>query len=647
VKKTPRNDREGASAGRKAKRRQPHSGLARLVGSPGRTALVLFAIAFLLYANTIGNDFVWDDLELITQNPTMGKLSAQQLASMFTSNFWSGYKAAGYYRPAVAISYHVQYRLFRGNPAGFHFVNTVWNALTVVLIFLFVYLLFRNAILGVVTALVFAVHPLHTENVAWISGRTDVMAAMFAVASLVSYVLFRQRKSWPWLGAALVAFMASLMAKESAAFIPLVVAFLELPPLRALLSPRAGAAGGRATAAGVAGYAVVLAVYFVLRHQALGLALSSYDRYAPGALGVVALPLSIFAGYVGKLVFPFRLNAEWDAHVPGSFADAHAIAGFLLLAALVALVVRWRRVPEVVLGAVILLFGVAPVLNIIPIGEISAERFLYIPSLGFALLLGALFAPAWVAASPGVADLATMRGARRPFVTRERGRELVWVLVIVLVAFAARTMTRGGVWKNEQVLFTETVKAAPESPRARVNLGDVAMRQGRLNDAIALYRKALEIDPDFGLALSNLAGVYAQQQRLDDAAPLIERAVRNHPDNPGLLSNLGSLYYEQGRYEEAEVNLRRSLELDPEQPTAGFNLGLIEFDRKNWTAARARFLLVADLGGHYHMALYYLAMIEATTHSPAAARQYAQRFLALHPQNDEYRERARRLLAGP
>jgi len=647
VKKTPKNDRPAAATGRKAGRRQTRSGIARLLASPGRTALVLFALAFLLYANAIGNDFVWDDLDLITQNPTMGKLSASQLATLFTSNFWSGYQTAGYYRPAVTISYHVQWHLFHGNPAGFHFVNAVWNAIVVTLLFLLVYLLFRNAVMAAVTALLFAVHPLHTENVAWISGRTDVMAAMFALGSLVCYTLFRQRRSWPWFAGALVTFMVSLMAKEAAVFIPLVVVVLELPPLRSRVAP-AGQASSRAGAlAGVVGYVVVFAVYMVLRDHALGLVSSSYPPYAPGLVGRIALPLSIFAGYLARLVFPFRLNAEWDAHVPASFADLHVIAGLALLAAVVFAIVRWRRVPEVVLGAVILLAGVGPVLNIIPIGEISAERFLYLPSIGFALLVGALFAPAWTAASPSLADLPTMRGARRPFVSREHGREMVWVLVVVLVAFAARTVTRNPVWKNEQVLFTATVKAAPKSPRARVNLGDVAMRQGRFNDAIAPYKQALDIDPDFGLALSNLAGVYAQQHRLDEAAPLIERAVRNHPDNPGLLSNLGSLYYEQKRYDEAAAQLRRALELDPEQPTAHFNLGLIEFDRNNFAAARPHFAAVANLGGQYHMSLYYLAVIESTLTSPAAARPYAQRFLALHPRSDAFRKRAQRILSGP
>jgi Tfp pilus assembly protein PilF len=506
-------------------------------------------------------------------------------------------------------------------------------------------MLFRNAVLAVVTALLFAVHPLHTENVAWISGRTDVMATMFATASLLFYVLFRQRRAWPWLAAALVTFMSALMAKEAAACVPLLVVLLELPPLRARISPRGDAATRTATVAGIAAYAAVFLVYVALRQHALGLTLSSYPAYAPGLLGRVGLPLSVFAGYIGKLVFPFRLNAEWDAAVPASFASLHVVAGLVILATLVALVVRLRRVPEVVLGAAILFFGLAPVLNVVPIGEISAERFLYLPSIGFALLLAALFAPAWVAASPGMADIDTMRGARAPFVARARGRELTWVLVIVLVAFAARTVTRNPVWKNEAVLFAATVKAAPDSPRARVNLGDVAMRNGRINDAIALYKQALAIDPDFGLALSNLAGLYTQQHRLDEAAPLIERATRNNPDNPGLLSNLGSLYYEQKRYDDAAKTLARAIELDPEQPTAHFNLGLIEFDRQNWLAARSHFLPVADLGGQYHMSLYYLAVIESTVNSSAAARPYAQRFLAQHPRSDDYRARAQRILS--
>jgi len=641
VKKPPKTDK-------KAKRRGNESALSRLLASPGRTALVIFAVAFVVYANSIAGGFVWDDQDLIVNNPSMGKLGAKGIAGLFSAGFWTDYESASYYRPLVAATYQIQYRIFNGNPAGFHFVNVVWNALVCVLVFYFIYLLLRNAVTAAVAALLFALHPIHTESVAWIAGRTDVLSTLWAMASLVLYAVARQRSKTPLIAAAWVAFLVSLLAKESSVFVPLVVVLLELPPLRSLLLRRADQKRDTATAVtGVAGYFVCVGLYLALRSHALQTTVSSYSDYAQGALGLIGLPLSVFAGYVGKILFPFRLNAEWDSPVPHSLADVHVIAGLVLLAAIVYAALRYRRVPEVVLGAAFFVFGLAPVLNIIPIGEVSAERFLYFPSLGFVLVLGAFFSRALASASPALADLSEAQtGVRPSTMPSARGRQLVWILVVVLVAYAARTVTRNPVWKSEEVLFTETVKAAPNSPRAHVSLGDVALRHGRVSDAIRLYKKALDLDPDGTLALSNLAGVYVQQRRFDDALPLIEHAIEVQPDNAGLQSNLGSLYFEMGRHDDAVAPLERALELNPNQPTAHFNLGLIEFERKNYAAARDHFLRVADLGPGYHMALYYLAAIESAGGNAASARRFAERFLAVHPQNDDYRRGASQILSG-
>lgn len=626
MKKTSKPERK-----KRDRERQGSNWLGSLLRSPLKAALVLFVIAFLLYANTLGHDFVWDDFDLIEGNPNIGKLDADELGRMFFSNFWQGYQHAGYYRPLVTLSYHVQYNVFNGNPSGFHFANVMWNALLCVVIFWFVYLIFDKAALAAVTALLFTLHPLHTENVAWISGRTDVLSTLWAMVSLSLYVCFRQKGNAFALLGALVAFLLALFAKESAAFLPLIVVLLELPPLRALTTRGAGDGGPRwAAPVGVLGSFAILAWYAVLRAQALDTTLSSYRGYADGALGLVALPLSVLAGYAGKLLFPFRLNAEWDAPVPESFAGLHVIVGLVILVAVVVAAFRYRRRPEVVLGAGLFLFGVAPVLNIIPIGEISAERFLFFPSLGFALVLGAVFAPSLSA-----------RAAGRP-----TGRDLTWVLVLLVVAYGARTVTRNPVWADEKTLFTATVAAAPDSPRAHVNLGDVAMREGRLADTIVLYKKALEIDPDYTLALSNLAGVYVQQRQLDAAAPLIERAVRVEPDNAGLLANLGSLYLEQGRSDEALSVLERAVALVPDQPTAHFNLGIIKFQRRQVAAARGHFEKVAGLGPAYNMANYYLAVIENGARNTDRARQYAQRFLQAHGRSDQYARQARAILQG-
>jgi tetratricopeptide (TPR) repeat protein len=547
----------------------------------------------------------------------------------------------GYYRPLVSLSYHIHYQIFDGQPGGFHIVNAIWNALVCALVLAFVYLLFGNIVFALVTALLFAVHPIHTENVAWIAGRTDVLSTLWAMASLVFYVLARkQRKVW-WLVAAVAAFAVSLLAKESSAFLPLVIVLLEWGPFGKLLAP------SKRSVLRPALYFAVLIVYLLQRYAVIGMVGSSYDAYAPGALGAVALPLSILTGYVLKLVLPLRLSGEYDAPVPDGWADVHVLAGLIILVVIVWCVVRFRRRPDVVLGAGLFVFGLAPVLNIIPLGEVSAERFLYFPSLGFALVLGSMFSSALASKYPAWRQVSANGYIGFPKMPPSLAGNIAVLLAVVLVAFAVRTYARNGDWKTEEILFVKTAAASPNSARAQLNIGNVARRNGRTDAAIAAYKRSLEIDPHYPDAMSNLAGIYAAQGRIDEALPLVERALESAPDNLTLLKNLGSIYFERGRFAEAAQLFERVLSLDSRDLIAHFNLGLIRYRAKEYNSARTHFERVAGAGPPLDMSYYYLALIEQASGNMAAAKRHARSFLSVHKQNDPYRQRAQAILSRP
>ena len=231
-----------------------------------------------------------------------------------------------------------------------------------------------------------------------------------------------------WLAAALAAFSLSLLAKESSAFLPLVIVLLEAGPFERLR------AGSKRSWLRPVLYFAVLALYLTQRHAVIGTFGSTYDAYAPGALGAVALPLSILGGYALKLVFPLRLSGEYDASIPGSIADIHVVAGLAVLAAIIYGAIRYRRRPDVVLGAGIFLFGLGPVANLIPIGEISAERFLYFPSLGFALVAGGIFSSAMVAKSYAWREAAGEGYISWPGMKPSTAGNLVFLFILVCTA---------------------------------------------------------------------------------------------------------------------------------------------------------------------------------------------------------------------
>ncbi len=622
------------------------TGLAGWFSRPFRAAATVFALSFLLYANTLGHDFVWDDRDLIVDNSAVATLDGDTVTRIFREDFWAGQPGGGYYRPLVTLSYHVQYQVFDGSPAGFHLVNVLWNALVCALVFAFVYLLFGNPAFGLAASLIFAVHPVHTENVAWVAGRTDVLSTLWAMVSLVFYTLARLRTRraryaryarWLWLAGALAAFFLSLLAKESSAFLPLVIVILEAGPFERLRN------ASKRSWLRPALYFAVFALYLIQRHAVLGAFGSTYDAYAPGALGAIALPLSILGGYALKLIFPFQLSGEYDAPIPTSFAGLHVIAGLAVLAAVIYGAVRYRRRPDVVLGAGIFLFGFGPVANLIPIGEISAERFLYFPSLGFALVAGGFISSAMVARSIAWREAARDGYVAWPGMKPSLAGNLVFLFVVVLAVFGARTVMRNADWKNEEILFAKTVQATPTSARAHLNVGNVARRQGRLAEAVAAYNRSLRIDPGYPDALSNLAGIHASQGRIDEALPLILRALEKAPDDITLLNNLGSIYFQKSRFSDAAQLFEQSLEIDPQQPVAHYNLGLIRFEEGKPNASRRHFERVAGRGPQFVRSWYYLAVLEDERGNVDTASQLASKFLSEYNRDDNFSRRAREL----
>ncbi|UCH84382.1 MAG: tetratricopeptide repeat protein [Candidatus Latescibacterota bacterium] len=619
---------------------------------PSTSIIIVLVLSLAIYANTLGHEFVWDDNALIVENPLIQSLDSSAILDIFTVGFWEVMGSGGpYYRPLVTLSYAIDHEVFAGRPGGFHLTNVVWNALTCVMVFVFVHLLFGNTMIALATALLFAVHPVHTEAVAWVAGRTDVFAAFWSLVALTTYVLARRSGHHLLLFASLFAFFLSLLSKECAVCVPLLIALMELSPMATIIRPRSDPPArpnmnrSLVSIAYVASYFVVLALYFLLRYHTVGTVTSSHDAYAPGILGVLAVPLSVFAGYVYKLLLPIRLSAEYDAPIPSSLADAPVLIGAVLVVMIGWIAWRYRRTPFLFFGIAVFVIGIAAVLNIVPIGEVSAERFLYFPSLGAALVFGGIFGTALVTKHKTI----TAKLARRDH-TKMTSAALVRFLVIlfpiIIVVSVSATVARNAVWRNEITLFANTMERTPNNARAYALFANAALSRGDVDSAIRAYRKALALDPANPNTRNLLAGLYVRQGKLDDALRLVRQALEMSPDDPQFVSNLGSIYLEMGRYAEAEMQFKRALELNPNQLRTHFNLGITLLKQGKAEIGREYFVRALQGGAEFNMANYYLAVTEISMGDSAQARAYARRFLEAYHPDDSYRQTAQSILVG-
>jgi hypothetical protein len=458
----------------------------------GRRLLVIagiMVVATLPYLNSLGARFTFDDYGLVIDNPTVPAGTALHRVFALPSS------TGEIYRPLTIVSY-----LLNGTrPFGCHLVNVLLHALTSVAAFVLAHALVGSVSAATMTGLLFAVHPVHTEAVASVAGRGEVLAALFALVAVIAFV---QANTAPWRLLSLVAFAAALLSKENAlTTIPVLLVVGRFSrrtwtPKSAILS--------------LVPYLVVGALYLVARTAVVGTVTIEPPPMLDNPLAYATVgarlrtALIVLRDYLVVLCVPVRLSADESFNqvaVSLSTLDPRFLVSAGLVAAAVIAVVSMRRRP-LTLGALLWATTLSLTANVLfPIGTIKAERLLYLPSFGWCLAVGSLVAE-WA---------------------RGEGRRVALVGAIVAV-FAGRTWMRNFDWHDEYTLFTATVASSPESARAQSNAAAVYGQRGDLERALTHYQRAVDIYPQYAEAASGAAHACELMGRHDEARRWQERA---------------------------------------------------------------------------------------------------------------------------
>lgn len=529
----------------------------RLSWKAARPWLLVGLVAVLPFLNALPCGFAYDDGAIILGNPAVD--AAAPWWRSLASPYWPAEQRAGLYRPLTLLTYRLQRGMTGDAPLPFHLANVLFHAGAALLSLALLRALWpRRGGLACAGALLFAVHPLHTEAVTGVVGRAEILAAL---GGLGGYLVWLRADARPRraLGCALL-FALAAAAKESAAAWLLVLAahragfFGDGRDYRSLAAARGGSRAALRAAWMVDGGVLAgFALYAAARLAVLG------TLFPPLAVGMADnplfhadLPTRLFTAAkvlvlgAALVVAPVRLSADY------SF-DAIALVrgpwpGLLWVAALLApfaLAWIWRAgrgavMPPLLLYALLVL----PVSNLVaPIGTIFGERLLYLPSLG-------LIAAAAAATATGLEQL------RRP-------RLGILLLAAALLLLAVRTWDRNAVWRDDAALFAATVRAQPRSVKAQTNLGALLARREDWEAAEARYREALRILPGYPAAQNGLGHVLLMQGRLDEAEAAFEEALALHPRSVETLVRFGNLLLERRRPDEALARFDAALAAAP------------------------------------------------------------------------------------
>lgn len=528
-------------------------------------ALAVGVSAVLCYVNAVGNDFVLDDTHLIRDNLRIR--SVAHVPNLFATSYWDVAGPQALYRPLVLVSYAVNYAINGLSPGGYTVVNIALHAGVSLLLFALVRAIGGTLFVAGAAGIAFAVHPVHTEAVAGISGRPELLAAVFFLLAMHLHRLAPGTRSTrlAYRAGTLVCFAGALLSKESAMtlilILPVMDALFQAESIEGLpVRPRSRLVRDYLPLAGVA------VAYLLVRRAVLGSITISESAIAPldnplvpitedpfgGRMGATAAEavmtaFAVVVEYARLLVWPARLSPDYSYHqIPlvTSTLDSRFLAGVALVAVcLVSVALLWRRNRVAAFGLAFLALTFSIVSNfLITIGTICAERLMYLPSAG-----------ALIAAALGLERLAGSAMARR--------RLVAGAIAILIVLGAVRTLTRNRDWKNEITLWSAAVQAAPRSARVQSEYGRILMAQaetiaeaGRTGDAEQLYsgaqshfETALKIYSSYSPAIEGLAMIHSLHGRFEEAIVLYERALQAWPANFAALTNWGSALWERAR----------------------------------------------------------------------------------------------------
>ncbi len=456
-------------------------------------AALIMIVACTVFVSSAMNGFVLDDQSIIVDNPMLRSLS--DIPALFRSDYWEPTSRQGLYRPVTTTSYVIDYAIGAGSPLGYHVTNILLHGATSVLVLLVLARLTRHFGLAWTAALLFAVHPIHSEVVAGIAaGRPDLLATMFLLLALWCHIYLRGtagRKSIVFHVAAAGAYLLAVLSKESAIVFPLAALLADIVyrPGEGETAPSASrSAHRRRSLSPYAAYLGVACLYGLLRTWALhsGPALpdpSPLDNPLVSLPAVLRTASALLIGirYLGLLVWPARLSYDYSyAQLSpiDSVTDPRLLLALATLLLLVAgLWLSWRVSRLLFFAIAFYVVTFAIVSNVaVPIGTIMAERLTYLPSVGFILAVTILL--------------------RWPFRNRSRPAQLRWLMLVTLpivVALSWRSADRSGDWASEESLFLHDVAVSPGSAKVRTNAGVAYSRLGWHEEALEQFAVAAEM----------------------------------------------------------------------------------------------------------------------------------------------------------
>jgi protein O-mannosyl-transferase len=518
-----------------------------------RYSLIPPALGLLATVNTLWNDYASDDTLQVLKNLFIRDLRNLPLA--FTSSVWSfvgvdiAMTAQSYYRPLFSVLFVINYALFGTAPWGWHLVNVLVHVMVTFLVFIVCRELTGRGRLSSIAAALFAVHPVHAESIAWVSGVTDPLMSVFLLLSFYFYLRHRATHRRYFLALMAALYFFALLSKESAIALPVFVVYCEM-----FYFSESDALAKRFSRAALlsALFALPTLAYMAMRYQSLGTSLAATDDRYPLGPALLTIPLATVK-YLVLMAAPVRYSYQHFTLPITSVTSA----GFIWPAAVVTiltLAIVLSKSSLLKLSTVWFILMLSPALLAMKHFDppyLIQERYLYLAAMG-----------ACLAAALGIERLATVE------VLRRYRRSAATATAVLVLVFGSVHIAQNLVWKDTITLFRHCVSVDPDSEETHLSLCGYYYSEGRPREAEAEARIGLRLNPHNPSGYSSLSFFSKEAGRLDQSIDYLEQAVQEAPINPitrmnmaTVHLNLGLLYAQRKEFQRAEDHLILSTQL--------------------------------------------------------------------------------------
>jgi len=547
--------------------------------------LLLSILPWITYYNTLNNEFVFDDLILIQNNETtLSPKNINDITSTITEE--EGY------RPIRALSYAIDYHFSGLNPFSYHISNIVYHIINCFLVYLITLSLLSNRATALFTAILFAVHPIHTDSVTYIAGRRDILFTLFFLIGFYAFIKYRKTQKNFFLLFSMTAYLLSIGSKEMGVTLPAIFLIYDLinnlPYETKKLRPQdITKALKKIWVQSKYFYSIFLmgALAFIYYKIFINSPSQQKEYYGDSILVTFLTVGKIIVHYIKLLLFPVNLIADYsyDAFpLSSSFFEWSTLFSFILLFLILLIILKmFSKNRWISFGGIWFFITLLPVCHIIPHHELLAEHYLYLPSYGFCLIAAILFTS--------------------PLENKRHSTLIYFSLFCIIVLFSIRIIDRNRDWKDGMTLWSKTLKSVPRCARAQNNLGAEYIKSGHgyHKEAMPHLEAALQIKPEYAEAYNNLGLVYKEQGSYDQATKSFAKAIKYKKRYFEAINNIATMYERKGDYNTAIKIFENVLKRKPDYAEAHSNLGIVYQKKGQLEQAKEHFRKALQIEPHH------------------------------------------------